>query len=99
MRLLYLPRALDDLAWIHSYYIQTFSGGAAQAWHVVAAAEALITEQPFIGVALSEIDGVRALRLAKTPFSFIYCLRRDRDIVEIAGVWDGRSDPKGLRFL
>jgi len=95
MRILYLASARDDLLWLRRYYTEVFPDGAARALHHLLAAEHLLRANPYIGKR-AEVEGVRELRIARTPFSLIYRVREDR--IEILRVWDGRKDRSHFDF-
>ena len=95
MRLVYLPRAVRDIAWMRDYYGRVFPEGRAKARDHLRAAERLLVEHPEIGRP-TDVSQVRELVIARTPFTFIYRLKDDR--IEILRVWDDRADP-GSRDL
>ena len=88
MRLIYLPSALPDLAWMRSYYERVFPEGAAGARAAIRRAEELVLANPHIGRRTHRPD-VRRMRLARTPFSFVYRPKPGR--IEVLRVIDTRS--------
>ena len=90
----YLPSAQPDLVWFSEYYTWNFPEGGRRAADAVRAAEALLNLQPFAGPPLDEPDGLRILRIKRTPFSLIY--RVSLDSIEIVRVWDTRQQQVGF---
>jgi plasmid stabilization system protein ParE len=88
VRLVYLPRAAQDLLWFRHYYAQVFPEGAAGARERVLAVERLLLANPHLGRPTHRPD-VRRLTIARTPFFLLYRLQDDR--IEILRFIDGRS--------
>jgi len=95
MKIVYLPSARDDLAWMRSYYTRVFPEGSARAREHFRAAQRMLAANPDIGRA-TDVATVRELQIARTPFSIIYRLRNER--IEILRVWDGRADRSAIDF-
>ena len=89
MRIVYLPSAQQGLEWFARYYGENFPEGAARAATSLAKAEAVLASQPGAGQAITETEGVRRLRIERTPFSLVY--RHVADRVEVLRIWDARS--------
>jgi plasmid stabilization system protein ParE len=93
MRLVLLPAAILDLAWVRSYCGRVFPEGAKGARPRIRASLRLIRDNPELGHPTHRA-GVRELVVPRTPFSLIYRVRGDR--VELMRVWDQRADRSRL---
>jgi len=88
MKLVYLPAAIADIAWMRRYYARIFPEGQKRAREHFRAAERLLSENPRIGRVIDK-PNVRELVVARTPFSFIYRVNLGR--IEVLRVWDNRA--------
>lgn len=93
MRLVYLPTAFPDIAWMRRYYRDIFPQGAKKVREQIYAVERLILENPNIG---RRIAGGREFPIVRTPFVMVYRVRGDT--IEVVRVWDARRDPEALDF-
>jgi plasmid stabilization system protein ParE len=93
VRLVLLPAAVHDLAWVKSYYDRVFPEGAARARPRLRAGFRLIRENPHVGHPTGHA-GIREFPLPRMPFSVIYRIGETR--IEILRVWDQRADRAGL---
>lgn len=91
MRLVYLPTAFPDIAWMRHYYRSVFPQGATKAREQLYAVERLIVDNPKIGRPFRK---GRQFPIARTPFAVIYRVRED--VIEVVPVWDGRRNPDDL---
>ena len=92
MRLVYLPGARRDLAWLRHYYEQDFPEGAAAARTRIRAVEKLLAQNPFAGRPVHPTvhpSGVRRLVIPRTPFFVLYRVRDEH--IEVLRLPDGRS--------
>jgi plasmid stabilization system protein ParE len=89
MKVAFLPSAYPDLRWFRSYYERTFPEGAENAKRQYNRTLANPKDNPEIGHPMDE-PGIRALHVARTPFSFVYRIARGR--IEVIHVRDGRSE-------
>jgi hypothetical protein len=89
MKFVYLESCKEDLKWIRKYYQQVFPEGDQAAVHNFKIAKNLITSQNFVGVEFGFGQNVRKLKIAKTPFSMIYRIKKDR--IEVLRVLDERT--------
>jgi plasmid stabilization system protein ParE len=85
----FLSSAVQDLDWFKAYYSSHFPQGARSAAARLQKARALLESHPMIGKA-GKFQGTRELFISKTPFKFVYRVRKDW--IEILRVWDTRAD-------
>ena len=90
MKVVYLGRALRDMAWVRQYYRIVFPAGRSNAREQLRKAESLIAKNPFMGHSSEEIAGARELYIPRTPFSLIYQVTNER--IEVLRVIDNRSN-------
>ncbi|WP_428354285.1 type II toxin-antitoxin system RelE/ParE family toxin [Methyloprofundus sp.] len=94
MYIVYLESSLNDLEWVRFYYKNIFPSGKKQATSHIKASEKLISEHPNIGEVYDSTKNIKELAINKTPFSFIYRVKKDR--IEILRLWDQRGDRNNL---
>lgn len=90
MKIIYFPRALDDMAWVRRYYSRIFPEGNSRARAQLRRTETIVREQSNIGHPSERVEGAREFHIQKTPFTFLY--RPFPDRIEILRVIDERSD-------
>ena len=90
MRVVYLHKALRDMAWVRQYYGNIFPEGARKARAQLQNTEKIIVLSPYIGHPSEKVDDAREHHIPRTPFTFLYRLRDDR--IEIMRVIDTRAD-------
>ena len=95
MKIVYLASARDDLVWMRAYYTRVFPEGSTRAAAHFRAAQKMLSANPELGRA-TDVPDVRELQIARTPFSIIY--RVDRERIEVLRIWDGRADRSGIDF-
>ncbi|MBP0616328.1 type II toxin-antitoxin system RelE/ParE family toxin [Jiella mangrovi] len=88
MKIVFLPRARDDLGWFRRYYEQVFPDGAVRARAQFAKTMRTIQDYPLSGRPGEE--DTREIVVGRTPFIFVYVLREDR--LEIIRIWDQRAE-------
>lgn len=93
MKILYLDDAVNDLVWFHQYYTTTFPDGASNAFIQFDAMEEILANNPFIGKTVEK--GIKKLHIPNTPFSYIY---RVEDEIQILRLWDERRNPKDIKY-
>ena len=79
---------------MRTYYAHIFPDGAKRAAEQYRRACGVIIDNPLVGRAVKEMEGVREFSIPRTPFSFIYRVVDDR--IEILRVWDQRGDRSRL---
>ena len=89
MKLVFLPSTRSDLLWMRTYYVHIFPDGAKRAADQYRRICGIISENPFVGRPVEEIEGVREFSIPLTPFSFVYRIVKDR--IEVLRVWDQRG--------
>ena len=94
MELVFLPSTQADLAWMRTYYTRVFPEGARQAAAQYARTRNLLLQNPLIGHAVEDGEGIREFSIPRMPFSFIYRVVDDR--IEVLRVWDERGDRSKL---
>ena len=94
MKLVFLPSARSDLAWMRVYYARVFPDGARQAARQYTRTCGLLRENPLIGHPVEDSERIREFSIPRTPFSFIYRVADDR--IEVLRVWDQRGDRSRL---
>ncbi|MEX6507363.1 type II toxin-antitoxin system RelE/ParE family toxin [Jiella sp. M17.18] len=88
MNIVFLPRTRADLAWFRRYYEQVFPDGAVKAREAFERTIRTLRQHPFTG--RPGDDDTREIVVGRTPFLFVYVVRRDR--IEIIRVWDQRAE-------
>lgn len=95
MKVVYLRRALVDLAWFKAYYDAVFPEGAKLGHRKFSKTLDLIAAHPSMGRPLGK-KGRREYSIPGIPFSVIY--RASPDVIEIVRIWDERGErPPTLR--
>jgi plasmid stabilization system protein ParE len=92
MRIVYLKSAAADLLWLNHYYGSVFPEGKIRAKEQFRKVRAAIASNPCIGVEIDLGESVREFHVPKTPFSYLYRIKKDR--IEIMRIFDNR----GLRL-
>jgi toxin ParE1/3/4 len=85
----FLSSTVQDLDWFRAYYLNAFPQGARNASSRLLKARTLLESHPMVGKA-GKFPGTRELFISKTPFKFVYRVRKDW--VEVLRVWDTRAD-------
>lgn len=89
MKIVFLPRAVQDLHWFKLYYRDVFPEGAKRAAERYGRTLELIAATPKLGRPVAE-PGIREYAMPRTPFSLIYRIAGSR--IEVLRVWDQRSE-------
>ncbi len=89
MKIEFLATSEDGLRWMLKYYERVFPSGRKNGLKKYKEAKTLLRENPLSGHEFDEIEGVRELKIPKTPFSIIYTLRDD--IIYVIDIRDQRG--------
>lgn len=89
MKIVFLPSAAQDIAWFRYYYRSVFSAGDENARNNLKALQKLLASNPYMGSPVPSHDGVRELRVNRTPFTLIYRVTEVR--IEVLRLWDERQ--------
>ena len=97
MKIVYLPSARDDLAWMRTYYTRVFPEGSARARAHFRSGERMLAGNPELG-RTTDVATVRELQVARTPFSIIYRVNSGRiEVLRVLG-WPGRAERSAMEF-
>lgn len=89
MKIVFVPSAIRDIGWFRHYYTAVFPAGDKKAQQNLRSIQTLLATNPYIGTPSREHDGVRQLRVPKTPFTLIYRVTEVQ--IEILRLWDERQ--------
>lgn len=90
MRVRFLNSSADDITWMRRYCRAIFPEGSKNGQKNYAAGLNAIKENPFAGHPSEAIEGAREYHILRTPFTFVYLVRKDG--IEVLRVLDRRGE-------
>ncbi len=92
MKILFLESSSIDFEWFIDYYENIFTQGRNKAKAQFYSAIYLLESNPYSGKTI-ENTKFRKISIYRTPFSFIYTVDEENNLIKIVRIWDNRRKP------